>query len=164
MIFRRGISIESQIVLMSDGECEYSHVGMIYFLDGKPFVIHSVPGESNGDDEYIKLESLEDFLADDKASKFAIYRMRISSEDEPHKASVYAYNCYLKKYCFDNNYDLQSNSKLYCTELIWKAYKHVGIDLVENRIRSINFLMINKKMIMPGSLIQSRLLEMIYSN
>jgi hypothetical protein len=164
MIFRRGISIESQIVLMSDRECEYSHVGMIYFLEGKPSVIHSVPADSGDDKEYIKLEPLEKFLAKDKASRFALYRLRSKVKDEPQKACEYAYDCYRKKYSFDNDYDLKSNSKLYCTELIWKAYKQAGIDLVENRIKSIDFLMINKKMIMPGSIIQSKLLENIYSN
>ena len=164
LIFRRGVSLESQIVLLSDGESEYSHIGIIYIINGKPFVIHSVPAESEIENECIRLEVLEDFLSGDKASKFALYRFNNELHDESQTAGSFAYDCYLHKYSFDNDYDLKSNTKLYCTELVWKAYKHAGVDLVENRYKRINFIMINKNMIMPSSLTESKLLKIIYSN
>lgn len=164
LIFRRGLSLESQIVLLSDDESEYSHVGIIYIINGKPFVIHSVPAESEIENECIRLEVLEDFLSGDKASKFALYRFNNELHDESQTAGSFAYDCYLHKYSFDNDYDLKSNTKLYCTELVWKAYKHAGVDLVENRYKRINFIMINKNMIMPSSLTESKLLKIIYSN
>ena len=164
LIFRRGTSIESQIVLLSDRESEYSHVGIIYILNGKPYVIHSVPSEADEKNEYIKMEKLESFLSDDKAARFALYRLRDELKDESQAAGGFAYNCYLRKYSFDNDYDLKTDSKLYCTELIWKAYKSAGIDLLNGRLRSVNFIVVNKKLIMPSSIIQSKLLRNIYSN
>lgn len=164
LIFRRGISIESQIVLLSDRSSEYSHVGLIYYLNGKPFVIHSVPAESNEITEYIKMESIQDFIGEENAEKVAIYRLKDQLLNKVQTASSFAYNCYQHKYSFDNDYDLNSNSQLYCTELIWKAYMSAGVDLVCNRLRNINFIITNKIMIMPSSIIESKLLQNIYSN
>ena len=164
LIFRRGISLESQIVLLSDRESEYSHVGIIYLINDKPYVIHSVPAEDKTENDNVRLEKLEKFLSEDRASKFALYRLKDELNNKPGYAASFAYDCYLHNYSFDNDFDLVSNSKLYCTELVWKAFKSVGVDLVENRYKSMNFIMINKKMIMPSSLIQSKQLKNIYFN
>ncbi len=164
LIFRRGTSIESQIVLLTDQNSEYSHVGMIYKINGKLFVIHTVPKEDNADPGYIKLESIDEFLSEGKAARVAVYRLVQNFPDKLNIASSYAYSCYSNKYCFDNNYDLVTDTQLYCTELIWKAYKHAGIDLVCKRLRNINFIITHKIMIMPSSIIESELLKKIYSN
>jgi len=164
LIFRKGRSLESQIVLLTDGETEYSHVGLIYNHKGKPFVIHAVPIESGEKDEFIKMQSLEDFLSNENAAKFAVYRVNESSHKTCLKASTFAYNCFQKKYSFDDQYDLKTDTKLYCTELIWKAYKNTGIDLVEDRLCNLNFIVTSKKLIVPSSIIKSKLLKKIYSN
>jgi len=164
LIFRRGTSIESQIVLLTDQDCDYSHVGMIYKINKELFVIHTVPKENDSDPGYIKFESIEEFLSEGKASRVGIYRLTKNSLDKINIASSYAYKCYVKKYCFDNNYDLVSDKKLYCTELIWKAYKLAGIDLLCNRLKNINIIVTRRTMIMPSSIIESKLLKKIYSN
>jgi hypothetical protein len=164
LIFRRGTSIESQIVLLTDQNSEYSHVGMIYKINGKLFVIHTIPKEDDADPGYIKLESIDEFLSEGKAARVAVYRLVQNFPDKLNIASSYAYSCYSNKYCFDNKYDLVTDTQLYCTELIWKAYKHAGIDLVCKRLRNINFIITHKIMIMPSSIIESELLKKIYSN
>jgi uncharacterized protein YycO len=164
LIFRKGRSIESQIVLLSDGNSDYSHVGIIYLKDGKPLVIHSVPAENGEEQEFVKLESVEDFLKKDKAVQFAVFRLEDSLMNSTKAASEFAYNCYLNKFRFDNQYDLNSDTKLYCTELIWKAYQQIGIDLVQNRLHDINFIVINKRMIMPSSILESKYLKLVHSN
>jgi len=164
LIFRRGTSIESQIVLLTDQESDFSHVGMIYKINGEVFVIHTVPREDDADPGYIKLEPINQFLSDGKASRLAIFRLKQNFSEKINIASSYAYNCYVNKYCFDNNYDLVSDKQLYCTELIWKAYKLAGIDLVCNRLKNINIIVTSRTMIMPSSIIESKLLKKIYSN
>ena len=164
LIFRRGTSIESQIVLLTDQNSEYSHVGMIYKINGKLFVIHTVPKEDDADPGYIKLESIDEFLSEGKAARVAVYRLVQNFPDKLNIAGSYAYNCYFNKYCFDSNYNLTTDTELYCTELIWKAYKCAGIDLVNNRLKNINVIVANKIMIMPSSIIESKLLKKIYSN
>lgn len=164
LIFRRGTSIESQVVLLSDQESEYSHVGIIYKKNNKLYVIHAVPKENHRDPGFIKFETIDEFLSEGKATRLAIYRLNQISSDRINIAASYAYHCYLKKYCFDNNYNLVTDIQLYCTELIWKAYKYAGIDLVRNRLKKINFIIATITLIMPSSIIESKLLEKIYSN
>ncbi len=137
---------------------------MIYKLDSNLFVIHTVPKENDADPGYIKFEPVEEFLSGGKAARVGIYRLIQNSQDKINIASSYAYKCYIKKYCFDNNYDLMSDKQLYCTELIWKAYKLAGIDLVCNRLKNINIIVTSRNMIMPSSIIESKLLKKIYSN
>ncbi len=164
LIFRRGTSVESQIVLLTDQNSKYSHVGMIYKINGKLFVIHTVPKENDDDPGYIKFESIDEFLSEEKAARVGIYRLIQKSPDKINSASSYAYNCYIEKYCFDNNYNLMTDTRLYCTELIWKAYKQAGVDLVCNRLKDINIIVTSRTMIMPSSIIESKLLKKIYSN
>ena len=164
LIFRRGTSIESHIVLLTDQNSEYSHIGMIYKINGELFVIHTVPKENDADPGYIKLEPINNFLSEGKATRVAVYRLIQNSSEKINIASSYVYNCYFKKLCFDNNYDLATDAQLYCTELIWKAYKRAGVDLVCSRLRNINFIITNKIMIMPSSIIESKLLKKVYSN
>lgn len=164
LIFRRGRSVESQIVLLSDGDSDYSHVGIIYIKNKEPFVIHSVPAENGEEYELIKMEGIKEFLSEDKATRFAVFRLEDSLINIAATASKFAYDCYLKKYYFDNQYDLLSDKKLYCTELIWKAYRNAGVDIVQNRLHHINFIVINKKMIMPSSIIESKYLKLVHSN
>ena len=152
------------MVLLTDGETEYSHVGLIYLHKGKPYVIHAVPIESGEKDEFIKMQSLEDFLSNENAAKFAVYRVADSLHNTSLVASKFVYKCFLKKYSFDDDYDLKTDNKLYCTELIWKAYKHAGIDLVKGRLCNLNFILVSKKIIVPSSIIKSKLLKKIYSN
>jgi len=164
LIFRRGTSIESQIVLLTDQNSEYSHVGMINKISDQLFVIHTVPKENDADPGYIKLELIDEFLSEGKASRIAVYRLIQNSSEKINIAGSYAYNCYIKKYCFDNNYDLVTDAQLYCTELIWKAYKRAGVDLVKKRLKNINFIIASRIMIMPSSIIESKLLKKVYSN
>jgi len=163
LIFRRGTSIESQVVLLTDQNSEYSHIGMIYKINGKLFIIHTVPKENDDDPGYIKLEPIDEFLSGGKAVRVAVYRLIQNSSEKINIASSYAYNCYIKKLCFDNNYDLVTDAQLYCTELIWKAYNRAGIDLVNNRLRNINLIITSKIMIMPSSIIESKLLKKVCS-
>jgi hypothetical protein len=137
---------------------------MIYKTNGEVFVIHTVPKKNDSDPGFIKFESVEEFLSDGKAARIGVYRLIQNSPEKINLASSYAYKCYIKKYCFDDDFDLVSDKQLYCTELIWKAYKHAGIDLVCNRLKDINIIVASRTMIVPSSIIESKLLKKIYSN
>ncbi|MCK4408266.1 MAG: hypothetical protein KAV44_11365, partial [Bacteroidales bacterium] len=42
LVFRKGRSIASRVVLITDRASSYSHVGVIYMLNEIPYVIHTV--------------------------------------------------------------------------------------------------------------------------
>jgi hypothetical protein len=150
IIFRRGRSLESQAVLLYDKEKEFSHVGMIYSLDGETKVIHAVPTK-NHKNEWVKLENISTFLSKKNASQFAIYRPNISSKQKQRVVQK-AYSFYKQKVVFDNEYNLLSDQQMYCTELIIKAFTYSDIDLGEIPLTTINFVLNKTQIIMPGSI------------
>lgn len=160
LIFRKGKSLASQAVLVSDNNSNYSHVGMIRIIDNKTFVIHAVPGESKTGIDYIKCEPVEEFLSFKKASNGAVYRLSDSGINYD-KASLIAYRCFTSKMLFDDRYDYISENKYYCTELVWKAYKSCGIDILNNKIGILNLPFSKKGIILPSSLIKSKYVDII---
>lgn len=154
LIFRKGRSIESFTVYLADEEKAFSHVGMVYLLNGKPQIIHAVPGESGNRPEWIKMENPEHFLAPEKASAFAIYRSKYSS-GELSEVAYQAFLFYKKKYLFDNNYSLETDDKLYCTELVLKAFRNAGLPLSGIEQSRLHFLLGEHDLVMPGTLIRN---------
>ena len=124
LILRRGRSTESYAVYLADKNAEFTHLGIISIEDEIPFVIHIVPDKN----KLVKKESLKEFLKPKNASEFAIYRSHYN-KFFLDKVVQEANSFYLKKYEFDNKYDLETDSKLYCTELVLKAFNNVGISL-----------------------------------
>ena len=124
LVLRCGRSIESYVVYNVDSNQDFSHIGIIAMENGIPYVIHAVPEYDN----FLKKEKLKDFLNPKNCSDFAIFRGQFS-EDALVKVVDAAEIFYKNKYTFDNEYDLKTDTKLYCTELIVKAFKHADIHL-----------------------------------
>jgi hypothetical protein len=124
LVLRCGRSTESYAVYLADNNPKFTHIGIICFENGNPYVIHAVPHKN----KFIKKEPLQQFLNTKYTSQFAIYRTNFSS-DILNNVAKEAQIFYNKKYIFDNEYDLTSNTKLYCTELILKAFQNTGIYL-----------------------------------
>jgi len=163
VIFRKGRSLASQAVVISDNFSDYSHVGIIRMIDNEPFVIHAVPGESDAETEFLKCEKVTSFLSVRKASRAAVFRCMTLTNATMNKIADNAYLYYKEKIVFDNHYDLTSDAELYCTELVWKIYKKSGIDLIQNQFDYINIPGKRGNIIYPGSFAKSSLLTKIYS-
>jgi Permuted papain-like amidase enzyme, YaeF/YiiX, C92 family len=163
LIFRRGKSLASQAVLLTDLNSCYSHVGILTLVKGRPFVIHSVPYEKgNGNDE-MKCEKLESFLSFEKASRAAVYRVNGMSDASLTKAVQWAMKAFDARVKFDEEYNLVSDDRLYCTELIWKCFRTAGIDLVKGQFDDLNIPLKGGFYILPGRLILSPVLVKIHS-
>ena len=124
LILRCGRSTESYAVYLADSKAEFTHIGIISLENGTPYVIHAVPHNKN----YIKKELLTDFLNSKNTSQFAFFRSNYDSLDLNNVVKN-ANSFYLKKIEFDSEYNLKTDSKLYCTELILKAFRNAGISL-----------------------------------
>ncbi len=153
LIFRKGRSLESFAVCLVDEEKDFSHVGLVVLRAGKPFVIHAVPSESDGED-FIKLERVEAFLSTEKASAFAVYRPEFKTEIR-NQVSEIALQFYQSKYTFDYAYDLKSESKLYCTELIFKAFREAGVELSGIHPSTVDFGFVQKQIILPAAFLKN---------
>lgn len=159
IIFRRGISLISIAVLAVDKESQYSHVGVIFLENEKVSVIHAVPEEEPGEGDYVKKESIEVFLKQDRTSNFGVFRVIDSTV--AHKAAEYSLKLFKKKTPFDNDYNLQDTGKVYCTELIYHAYHNYGIDLSNGEFDEVSFPAGNKKLILPGRIASNNYLQII---
>ena len=163
IVFRKGRSLVSTIVLMNDPGTDYSHVGMVCLIKGAPFIVHAVPGEpdENGD-ELVKCDTPREFLSSEKASRFAICRMTSDTADCPVKAAQTALSYFKARIPFDKAFDIKTDNKLYCTELVWKAYLATGINITGNQFHQLKLGFPADSLILPGHILNSELLTKIY--
>lgn len=163
VIFRRGTSFVSNMVLMADKNSPYSHTGIVKIIQNAFYVVHSVPAEEPGGKDLAKIELLESFLRRDRATAVAVYRLKIENNQLSNYATEIAYNYANKKTPFDSDFNLIDDSRLYCTELVWKSYLLAGIDLVDSTFNNINIPLSKGPYILPGTLLKSKYLKPIYS-
>ena len=116
LIFRdgRGV-ISSAFRRFSLNSPLYSHAGIIHRENGKIFVYHIIGGEPKPFGN-MKKETLNNFIDPLQANAFAVYRFNI----RPEIIDSFAIDYYSKNIEFDKKFDLKSDDKLYCTEMVYK--------------------------------------------
>jgi len=97
----------------SPREKRFSHVGIIIFEDGDPFVVHAIASEETcvGAVRKEPLESFTHGLRD-----WAVFRLNID-QDDARKIGIQARQ--LIGTPFDMDFDLEDSSAVYCTELAY---------------------------------------------
>lgn len=136
IVMRRGHGFVSAVIneLFQTGY-NLSHCAMVAEENGIKTVIHTVSSELSGKDG-VQQESLERFVKESVRGTFMAVRLKTDSLD----ASLplrYARACLKKAIPFDDKFDLNDTTKLYCTELIYRAYLHAyGRDLFTSRLQT----------------------------
>lgn len=138
LVLRCGYGTESHIVTETSNS-NYSHIGILHFDAGKSqwMVVHAVPGEAGkGKPEWLKAEPIADFFAPDRAIRGAW--MRVDCPDSIAEAATrYALQKVAKRVEFDNDYLLSDTTQLYCTEMVWQAFLHQGLDISDQRRHNV---------------------------
>ena len=151
---RRGWGMESRAVTVK-GQSTYSHSGLLHYNNRNRTweVIHAVPGED--DPEYLKAEQLSAFYSKERARSGAW--LRVDCSDSIAKQAVeYALLKVDEKALLDNDYLLADTTKLYCTELIWRSFLTVGIDVSSgNRHSAPRLVCAEEECIFPNDLEKS---------
>ncbi len=162
LVFRRGRDLVSSLVLASEDGGNYSHVGIIWRSDGTPYVIHTLPPEDDdaGLGGGARVEPLSAFLAPLVARAAGLYRLR-GSGDAPARASAAALAYAMRQVPFDSAFDLTSDSRLYCTELAWRAFKTAGVDLVDGHFDRLPLPGLSGPVLLPSRLSQSPHLRLV---
>ena len=130
LIFRCGYGAESKVVTAAS-QSVYSHIGLLHYdeASGEWMAVHAVPGEAPaGEKEVLKAEPLHEFFASERAEKGAWARVNCS-DSVAAAAVAYALDKVAQQVEFDNDYSLGDTTSLYCTELVWRSYRSVGIDV-----------------------------------
>lgn len=152
IVFRRGRSVLSNVVLSADAAAGFSHVGLLRWT-GRGFeVIHAIPGEGHGSLGGVVAEPLEEFFAPAVAEHFAVYRPRAAGVG-PVAARAAAR---LLNRPFDHRFDLATDSHLYCTELVWLAYLRAGVDLTDGELDELDIPLHRGSVLLLSRLQESR--------
>lgn len=164
LLFRRGNEAVSEVVVGLDPGSEYSHVGVVVFEGNEPMVVHAAPTEDRNEKAVVKVESVTRFLAIDRSSDMAVYRLKkahfIPTDAIIQTAAREALRLAKANTPFDSAYDLDTTDQLYCTELVWHVYRKAGIDLAPHP-PSKRFLLWSGRYIPPSTLQASPLVERV---
>ena len=122
VVFQSNSSPTAQAIRIATHSA-WNHCGIVFIENGKPYVYEAV--------QPVRRIPLEDWAAQGTDGKFSAKRLRTVSSvlnGQKRTALKVAASKHLGK-----NYDLAfswSDERLYCSELVWKAYKEsTGIEL-----------------------------------
>lgn len=132
VVFRRGTGLMSHTVVAADGG-RYSHVGIVVDSAGVKMIVHAVPDEPDfpGDIDRVKMESPRKFFSTINANVGEV--MRYTDKNVASVAAREAMRLYRCGLLFDHDYDDNDSTKLYCCELVERAYLIAGVSLAEKR-------------------------------
>ncbi len=110
--------ISVQIKFLNEKEKIYSHAGIVILKNNQPFVCNIAPNDPKNDT--IQIVPVDSFINPAKNLKCALYRYDLSGAEKDSLTEI------LLKYKannirFDWLYDLDTDNKMYCAELIDKA-------------------------------------------
>lgn len=153
IVFRRGRSFSSSIVLSQDAGGRYSHIGIVCRRDTALYVIHAVNEEPDfkGDFDRVKIEPVESFFSPGRASAGAMYHSWVS---DSLSALIIenAMELVRDSVRFDAGFDHNDSGELYCTELIYLLYRNVGIDITEGRRTPVKLFSFPDEIIFPNDI------------
>ena len=114
VVFQSNTSPTAQAIRLAT-HSQWNHCGIVFVENGKPFVYEAV--------QPVRRISLEDWAAQGTGGKYAAKRLKQSTALDAKKLSTLkaATSKHLGK-----NYDLAfswSDDRMYCSELVWKAYE-----------------------------------------
>jgi hypothetical protein len=122
LIFRDGKGFISKAFRkLSLTDPHYSHAGIIHRESNNLFVYHIIGGEGKLNSKMRK-EKLADFCSSSLSDGFAVFRTDLKGAAIDSLAGYY----YSKKISFDTDFNLDTDDKMYCTELLYKVLEKVS--------------------------------------
>ncbi len=99
----------------------FSHCGIAYYEDSAWYVYHLMAGDENPSD-LMERERFESFVSANRKSRYGIFRYQLST-DEKVKFQTEVYRFMANHTLFDKDFDLKTDEKLYCAEMVYKGLK-----------------------------------------
>jgi hypothetical protein len=170
IIFHTSKSSQSKMLQIATNS-NITHVGVIFFKSGKPYVFEAV--------NPVKVTPLKEFINRGVGSKYSIKRTKNPLSTSDLKIMIeYGKRQIGKPY--DSKFEW-SDSKIYCSELVWKIYHYAGIRLCDIKIfsdfnlnrpivkeaiksRYHGKFNVNEYVVAPIDLYNSNKLKTVYSN
>jgi uncharacterized protein YycO len=170
IVFQTSRSRQSSMIKKITGS-KLTHCGVIYEKKGKLFVIEAVSP--------VRTIPLNQWISNGVDGKYKVVRLKNELTDSDKKTM---FN-YAKKQ-IGKSYDSKfqwSDNKMYCSELVWKVYNSVGVELCETnkfsdydldspearkaiKSRYKTEVNLNEKVVTPVDIYETNLGDVIYSN
>jgi len=162
ILFRKQATFLSNTVLSFDKGGAYSHVGLIVQVDDAVLVVHSVPFSGGGSKDGVQIETMRAFLAGSETVDYAVFRVHPEHRAAALRAANEALLFYSRHIPFDTEFQFDSPDRLYCTELVWRAYLGSGLALLTDLPNSLTALpFLRTKVLLPSTLQRSPYLRSI---
>jgi hypothetical protein len=123
IIFQTSQSEQSQAIQIAT-HSPFSHMGLVLFKDGRPFVLEAVSPS-------VRFTPLREWIARGEKARFVVKRLRdasvLADPNGPSSLMKAASEFSGKPY---DPYFEWSDDRIYCSELVWKAYERgLGVHL-----------------------------------
>lgn len=162
---------QQSLVIQQATHSPYSHMGMIVNKDGKTWALEAI--------QPVQYTPLNKWIARGVKGHYVVKRMKSSLNTQQKQKLVKNAEQYLGR-----PYDIYfewSNRAIYCSEIIWKAYDALGIQLAplqhlkqfDLKQASVQKLMqqrygqqvpLNETVIAPKAIYESKYLQQVFSN
>jgi hypothetical protein len=120
LILRHGRGLMSDMLMnFSTAEAKYSHAGVIHFEGDEIMVMHSIDGGENANNRMRK-EPLALFCHPQAIFSFGIFRFDLDSAQMAVFDSLIQLR-FQQQMEFDVDFDLNTDDKMYCSEIIYKS-------------------------------------------
>lgn len=120
LVLRCGNDMTSESLRdFSQKEKLYSHSGIALMHNGEMLIYSNMAGDINPD-EIMRRDNVDSFLTPANNIVAGVYRYELSDE-ELRKLKTIVEAHYTNKLQFDMNFDLSSDNKMYCAEMIAKS-------------------------------------------
>ena len=170
IIFHTSKSSQSKMI-QDVTKSKYSHVGIIYVNEGKTYVMEAV--------QPVKVTPIETFISRGVNSQYTVVRYKGNLSNNELN-TMYKYG----RSQLGKNYDIKfqwSDKTMYCSELVYKIYQTVGVELCDkNTFSDYNLnssevqsaikkrynttLNMNETVVTPVDLFNSDKVKVIYDN
>ncbi len=98
----------------------YSHCGIAFKENNQWYVYHSIGGEDNPD-EKLRRDTYQRFVSNAHNLGFGICNLQLNESQQNELRSVVS-SFYTQKIPFDMQFDLSTDQRLYCAEMVYKAF------------------------------------------
>lgn len=115
--------VSDAILSFSTREPEFSHSGIIRKVDGVTYVYHATGGEENVSNA-MKRDKLALYCHPAAVFKFGIFRYDIPETEMEQFLAILDQN-YADKMEFDLSFEMETDDRMYCSEMIYKAMEDV---------------------------------------
>jgi hypothetical protein len=121
IILRTGNDVISSLFAqLNQTDKTFSHCGIAFCEEGKWMVYHSIGGEDNPD-EKLRKDPFEKFIGSDHNLGYAVCRYPLTGK-QSEKLQVTISDFFIRQVPFDMKFDLHSDDRLYCAEMVYKAF------------------------------------------